>query len=240
MRDVSGDMFPIDDEAASSPGYLGHRKRLRERFLAGGAEALPDYELLELLLFSALPRRDTKPIAKALIAEFGSFADVISATPDRLMQIDGVKDSAVTIFKAVQAAAQRLTKAGITNGPLLNNFLEVIDYCKTTIALDAVEQFRVLFLNGKLRLIKDESLGRGTVDMALAYVREIVKRALEVGAKSIVLVHNHPSGDPKPSQTDIETTRRIKDACATVGIFLHDHIVVARGGYVSFRQKGLI
>ena len=229
-----------DSAPDTPPDFHGHRDRLRQRFLNGGGDALPDYELLELLLFSALPRRDTKPLAKQLIKEFGSFAEVIAAPPDRLREFTGIKDVALVTLKAVQAAAQRLVRAGIAKAPTLNNVAALVDYCKATIGLEPVEQFRVLFLDTKIKLIKDETLGRGTVDAAPAYPREIVKRALDLGAKSIIMVHNHPSGDPKPSQQDIDMTRRVKDACATMGITLHDHIVIARGGYVSLKSQGLM
>lgn len=242
LRDFTGqDLFPTAAEtSAAIPHYHGHRERLRARFIRGGPDALPDYELLELLLFSAIPRKDTKPIAKALIERFGSFAEVISADPDKLREVDDVKDVAVVTLKAVQAAAQRLLRAGAVDAPVIAGWQALIDYCKAKMAFDAVEQFRVLYLDAKNRLLRDEVQSSGTVNNTAVYPREVVRRALAANASAVIMVHNHPSGDPRPSQADIDMTRKVKDACAAVGLTLHDHVVVGRGGYVSFKSQGLL
>jgi len=227
-------------EAAALPDYLGHRERLRERFDHGGGSALADYELLELLLFYALPRRDTKPIAKALLDEFKSFGGVLAASREQLAGVEGVGEGAATFVKALQAAAQAAARTGVVEGPLIGTAQALIDYCKTTIGDHATEHFRVLFLDTKNRLKKDETLGRGTVDFAPVYPREVAKRALELDAKAVILVHNHPSGDPKPSREDVEMTQKVRDACGTIGVKLYDHIIVSRAGHTSFRSAGLI
>ncbi len=224
----------------AKPDYHGHRDRLRERFLTGGPDSLPDYELLELLLFSAIPRRDTKPIAKALIKRFGSFGEVISASPKDLTDIDGIGDNAAVALKAVQAAAQRLLQTKVKAGPVISSWNDLIAYCTAQMAYNPIEQFRVLYLDRKNKLITDEAQQEGTVDHTPVYPREVVKRALELNASAAIVVHNHPSGDPKPSRADIEMTRKIKDALAVVNITLHDHVIVSRGGHVSFKSEGLI
>jgi DNA repair protein RadC len=201
---------------------------------------LQDYELLELLLFSAIPRRDTKPIAKALIQRFGSFGEVISASPEALMEADGIKDVAATTLKAVQVAAQRLLQTKVKDKPLISSWNDLIDYCTAQMAYNPIEQFRVLYLDRKNRLITDEAQAEGTVDHTPVYPREVVKRALELNASALVMVHNHPSGDPKPSRADIDMTRKVKDAAAAVNITLHDHVIVSRGGHTSFRSAGLL
>jgi DNA repair protein RadC len=221
------------------PHYHGHRERLRARFLSA-PDSLQDYELVELLLFSAIPRRDTKPIAKDLIKKFGSFGEVISASPEALMETDGIKDVAATTLKAVQVAAQRLLHTKVKDKPLISSWNDLIAYCTAQMAYNAIEQFRVLYLDRKNRLIADEAQAEGTVDHTPVYPREVVKRALELNASALVMVHNHPSGDPKPSRADIDMTRRVKDAAAAVNITLHDHVIVSRGGHVSFRTDGLI
>ena len=190
----------------------GHRKRLRERFLKGGAEAMPDYEILELVLFAALPRRDTKPLAKALIARFGSFAEVIAAKRERLREVEGVGDSVVNQLKIVEAAAQRLAKTKVMGRPALSSWSALLDYCMAAMARSQTEEFRVLFLDRKNVLVADEVQSKGTVDHTPVYPREIMRRALEHGASSIILVHNHPSGDPTPSRQDIDLTREIAAA----------------------------
>ena len=224
----------------AKPDYHGHRDRLRERFLTGGPDSLPDYELLELLLFSAIPRRDTKPIAKALIKRFGSFGEVISASPKDLTDIAGIGDNAAVALKAVQAAAQRLLQTKVKAGPVISSWNDLIAYCTAQMAYNPIEQFRVLYLDRKNKLITDEAQQEGTVDHTPVYPREVVKRALELNASAAIVVHNHPSGDPKPSRADIEMTRKIKDALAVVNITLHDHVIVSRGGHVSFKSEGLI
>ena len=222
-----------------APDHKGHRERLRKRFL-DAPEALPDYELLELLLGMAIPQRDTKPLAKALIRRFGSFADVITADVDDLKSVDGIKDVAATTMKVVREAAIRLARAPVINSSVISNWETLLDYCQTAMATLPVEQFRLLFLDRKNTLIADELQQTGTVDHTPLYPREVVKRALALHASSIIMVHNHPSGDPKPSKADIDMTRMVKDALDAVGIAVHDHVVVGRKGHVSFKAMGLL
>jgi DNA repair protein RadC len=227
-------MVVKDDDKA------GHRARLRERFVKGGAEAMPDYEMLELVLFAALPRRDTKPLAKALIARFGSFAEVIAAKRERLLEIPGVGDAVVNQLKIVEAAAQRLAKSKVIGRPALSSWAALLDYCMAAMARSQNEEFRVLFLDRKNVLVADEVQSRGTVDHAPVYPREIVRRALEHGASAIILVHNHPSGDPTPSRADIDMTREIAAAAKALKIAVHDHLVIGRHGHASFKSLGLL
>jgi DNA repair protein RadC len=216
----------------------GHRARLRDRFLKSGA--LPDYELLELTLFSAIPRRDTKPLAKALLARFGSYAEVIAAPSARLKEIPGVGDAVVHHLKIVEAAARRLVQAEVLGKSALSSWSALIDYCMAAMARVPHEEFRVLFLDRKNVLIADEVQAKGTVDHTPVYPREIVKRALELSASALILVHNHPSGDPTPSRADIEMTREIQAAAKALKIQLHDHLVIGRSGHASFKTLGLI
>lgn len=225
---------------STNNGAAGHRERLRARFLKGGADAMPDYELLELTLFAAVPRRDTKPLAKALLARFGSFAEVIAAPAARLMEIKGVGMSVVQQLKIVEAAAHRSAKTQVINRPALSSWTALLDYCTAAMARVVNEEFRVLFLDRKNVLIADEVQNRGTVDHTPVYPREIVKRALELSASSIILVHNHPSGDPTPSKADIAMTREVVTAARTLGIAVHDHLVIGRAGHASFKSLGLL
>ena len=218
----------------------GHRERLRARFLLGGPEAMPDYELLELVLFAAIPRRDVKALAKQLIVRFGSFADAIAAPRERLLEVEGIGGNAVTQLKVIEAAALRLSRSRLIGKPALNSWTAVLDYCTAAMARGTREEFRVLFLDRKNVLIADEVQSTGTVDHTPVYPREIVRRALEVGASAMVLVHNHPSGDPTPSRADIEMTRRIAGAANPLGIAVHDHVVVGRSGHASFKSLGLL
>ena len=220
--------------------FLGHRERLRERFREAGPEALPDYELLEMVLFRAIKRGDTKPLAKALIAKFGSFAEVISATPERLMEVTGVGEAITTELKLIRAAALRLMKGEIINRPLLSSWSAILEYCRAAMAFQDKEQFRILFLDKKNQLIADEVQQVGTVDHTPVYTREVMKRALELSASAIILAHNHPSGDPTPSIADIDMTRRIIDAGMKLGITVHDHVIVGRNGHTSFKVSKLI
>jgi len=220
--------------------HSGHRERLRERFRNGGADALPDYELLELLLFRALPRRDTKELAKRLLARFGSFAEVINAPDARLRELKGVGDSVVTELKLVRAAAVRLMRKQVDGRPAFSSTPAVIDYLHAVQAFEDREQFRILFLDRRNHLIADEVQGRGTVDHTPVYVREVVKRALELSATAIILVHNHPSGDPEPSRADIDMTRRIVEAARPLGVLVLDHVIVGRQGHASFKQLRLL
>jgi DNA repair protein RadC len=227
-------------EEGIAPLYLGHRERLRDRFLVGGADAMPDYELLEMVLFRAIKRGDTKPIAKALIARFGSFAEVISAPANLLMEVKGVGPAIVTELKLIRAAAVRLTKGDVVNRPILGSWNALIEYCRAAMAFQEVETFRLLFLDKKNQLIADEEQQRGTVDYTPVYAREVVKRALELSASGIILVHNHPSGDPTPSLADRDMTKKIIEAAEKLNIQVYDHIIIGRKGHVSFRNLQLI
>lgn len=231
---------PQDKKKAPKPHYGGHRQRLRERFIRGGAESLQDYELLELILFMAMPRKDVKPLAKQLLERYGGLAQLLAAPVGQLAQNDGLSENSAVCLKAVAATAQRMMQRDLIGKPVLNSWDRLIDYCTAAMAHEAREYFRVLFLNKKNELIADEVQGVGTVDHTPAYPREIMKRALEVGATAIILVHNHPSGDPKPSQADIDMTRAVVRAGEPFGIILHDHIIVSRKGYKSFKSEGLI
>jgi DNA repair protein RadC len=225
---------------AAKPDQIEHRKRLRARFLEAGGDALPDYELLELLLFAAIPRHDTKPIAKALLKRFGSYQNVLRAPVTELTRIEGVGESAAIAIKAVEAAALRLARAEVLDRPVLGSWSGVIDYLRIRMAHAEVEQFRVLFLDSKNGVIEDEELQRGTVNQTAVYPREIVKKALHHGATALILVHNHPSGDPTPSRADIEMTRQVREAAEKLGVALHDHVVIARGRHASFKSMGLL
>jgi len=224
-------------EAAAPAAHAGHRQRLRARFLAGGRGAVADYELLELVLFNAIPQRDTKALAKQLIRRFGSFAGVINAPEAQLREFKAVKDAVVTQFRLIQAATLEITRARIGERPVLSSWIEVIEHCKAAMAYEPREQFRILFLDKKNCLIADEVQQEGTVDHTPVYVREVVKRALELSATAIVLVHNHPSGDPTPSRADIDMTRQIVEAAKPLGIVVHDHVIIGRHGHASL--KGL-
>jgi DNA repair protein RadC len=226
--------------AGAAPHQHGHRQRLRQRFLDAGDAALSDYELLELILFRAIPIRDLKPLAKALLAEFGSFAEVISAPVERLKQVKGLGEAAVTELKIVQAAAGRLARGQVKRREVLSSWTGVLDYCRTTMAFDDTEKFRVLFLDKKNQLIADEVQQRGTVDHTPVYPREVVKRALELAATAVILVHNHPSGDPTPSRADVEMTRAIIDVARPLGIAVHDHLIVGKDGHASLKALKLI
>jgi DNA repair protein RadC len=220
--------------------HAGHRRRLRERFLKGGADALADYELLELVLFLAHPRADTKPLAKRLIARFGSFAAVLAADPARLQEVEGAGETTAAALLSVRAAAERLAREEAMAKPVLSSWQALTDYLRVSMARETREQFRVLFLNRKNMLIADEVQGRGTVDHTPLYPREVIKRALEHGASALILVHNHPSGDPKPSKADIDMTREVKDAAGRLGIMLHDHLIVSKHGTASFKSMGYL
>jgi len=224
----------------SASGTDGHRGRMRTRLLTAGPQSLADYELLEMVLFLALPRRDTKPIAKALLTRFGSFAAAIAAPLNDLRAMEGIGDAGAAALKTVHAAAVRLAQAEATKGKRLDNWSKLIDYLTAAMSREPVEQFRVLFLDTRNRLLADEVQARGTVNHTPVYPREVVKRALELHATAIILVHNHPSGDPTPSSDDIEMTREVKLAAAVLSIVLHDHIIVGNGEWRSFRREGLL
>jgi DNA repair protein RadC len=225
---------------AGKPHFLGHRDRLRQRFRDSGGDALPDYELLELILFRALPRRDTKPLAKELIAKFGSFPEVVNAPGERLAEVSGVGDSVITEMKLIRSAALRLMKGQVMDRPVLDSWSAVLSYCRAAMGFETKEQFRILFLDKRNRIIADEVQQEGTVDHTPVYVREVVKRALELSATAIILVHNHPSGDPTPSRADIEMTLQIVESAKNLGITVHDHIIVGKEGHASFRGLSLI
>ncbi len=227
-------------EPSDRPHYHGHRGRLRERLLAGGADALPDYELLEMVLLGAHARRDMKPLAKALLAKFGSFNDVIAAPPARLEEVEGVGHSVIAALKVVHAAASRFARGEVRRRPALSSWSAVLDYCRTAQAFAEVEQFRILFLDKRNQLIADEVQQKGTVDHTPVYPREVIKRALELSATAVVLVHNHPSGDPTPSHADIQMTKAIIDIAKPLGIAVHDHIIVGKDGHASLKGLKLI
>lgn len=223
------------------PSYIAdHRARLRDRFMQGGAEAMPDYELLELLLFRAIPRQDVKPLARRLLDRFGDFNRVISAPPSRLSEVSGVGPAVVQELKIVAAAAQRLARSRVIQRPVLTSWDALLDYCHTAMAHGEIEQFRVLYLDRKNVLIADEEQARGTVDHVPVYPREIMRRALELTASALILVHNHPSGDPTPSQADITMTSRIVAAAEVMGIAVHDHLIIGKSRELSFRSEGLL
>lgn len=249
--DAAGDLFagtaslprrggPHGPAPGHVPHYVEHRKRLRRRFLEAGGAALADYELLELVLFRAIPRRDVKPLAKRLIETFGGFAGAIAAPPARLAEVQGLGDAAIAELKIVAAAAERLARIQVMRRPAISGWQALIDYCRTAMAHRTTEQFRVLFLDRKNRLIADEAQGEGTVDHVPVYPREVVKRALALDASALILVHNHPSGDPSPSEADIAMTREIAAAARAVGVVLHDHVIIGRAGEASFRGLALL
>ena len=226
----------VDD----TPHYHGHRQRLRDRFLDAGSEALGEYELLELILYRAIPRRDVKPLAKELIKTFGSFSEVISAPVERLKKVGGLGDAAVTELKVVQAAATLLLRGKVKDRAVLSSWSDVLDYCRTAMAFADKEEFRILFLDKRNHLIADERHQTGTVDHTPVYPREVVKRALELSATAVILVHNHPSGDPSPSRADVEMTRAIVEVAKPLGIAVHDHIIVGKHGHASLKERKLI
>jgi len=226
--------------APQTPHYHGHRDRLRTRFREAGAGALSDYELLEMLLFRSIPRADTKGLAKALINRFGSFAEVLGAPEHLLREVDGVGEAVAVDLKAIAGAAARMIRGEISRRPVLGSWTQVIDYCRAAMAFEPREQFRILFLDKKNVLIADEVQQSGTVDHTPVYPREVARRALELSATAIILVHNHPSGDPTPSRADIEMTKTIIDTTRTLGVVVHDHIIVGRNGHASLKGMQLI
>ena len=220
--------------------YHGHRQRLRQRFLAAGGEAISDYEMLELILFRAIPQRDVKPLAKELLATFGSFSEVIAAPVERLKEVDGLGEAAITELKIVQAAANRLVRGEVKQRQVLSSWSNVLDYCRAAMAFESKEHFRILFLDKGNHLIADEQHQTGTVDHTPVYPREVVKRALELSATAVILVHNHPSGDPTPSRADIDMTRAIVEVARPLGIAVHDHLIVGKDGHASLKALKLI
>lgn len=236
-----------EDEAVAEPltqrlpSYIAdHRKRLRERFMAGGAASMPEYELLELLLFRAIPRQDVKPLARLLLTTFGDLNRVITAPVARLAAVKGVGDAVICELKIFEAVAQRMMRARVMHQPILSSWDALLDYCHTAMAHRETEQFRILFLDRKNTLIADEEQAKGTVDHVPVYPREVVKRALELNASALILVHNHPSGDPTPSQADISMTNQVQDACQVLGLTLHDHLIIGKNRELSFRSAGYL
>jgi DNA repair protein RadC len=226
--------------AESSPHYHGHRERLRARFREAGPDAVSDYELLELVLFRTIPQRDVKPLCKELIAKFGSFAEVLAAPQHRLEEVKGIKATTATDLQIVHAAASRLARGQVRKQPVLSSWSSVLDYCRTAMAFADKEQFRILFLDKRNQLIADELQQTGTVDHTPVYPREVVKRALELSATALILVHNHPSGDPTPSRADIQMTQAIVEVARPLGIAVHDHLIVGKEGHASFKGLRLI
>ena len=227
-------------EGEAKPHYLGHRQRLKQRFMDGGGHPLTDYEMLELVLFRILPRQDTKPIAKNLIEIFGSFSAVLNGSPERLKKVKGIGDAAVTELKIIRSAALLVMREDVMDKPIISSWDALIGYCHAAMAHQEKEQFRILFLDKKNRLIADEVQQVGTVDHTPVYIREIIKRALELSATALILVHNHPSGDPTPSRADIEMTNQIMLAANNLNIDIHDHVIIGREGHISFKGQGLI
>lgn len=235
------DLWALTPRAsAAAPHHVGHRDRLRERALAGGLGALPDYEVLELLLFRSIPRGDVKPLAKQLITRFGSLGAVLGADAAALKTVRGVGEAVALDLTLVQEAALRAAREQTSRRPVISSWSALLAYVKAALAHEPREQVRVLFLDKKNQLIADEVLGHGTVDHAPVYPREVVRRALELSASALILVHNHPSGDPTPSSADVEITRQIVEAARTMRIALHDHLVVGRDGIASFKALGLL
>lgn len=249
-REFSEPMLPLfegqelvltDPKAKRLPSYLkDHRKRLRDRFMDGGAAAMPDYELLELLLFQAIPRCDVKPVARRLMETFGDFARVLSAPRERLLKVRGVGEAVVLELKIIEAATHRMARSKVMQRQVISSWDAVLDYCHTTMGHLETEQFRVLYLDRKNVLIADEEQAQGTVDHVPVYPREVIKRALELNACALILVHNHPSGDPTPSDADIEMTAKIRAAAEHLGLSLHDHLIIGKSAELSFRSAGYL
>ena len=226
--------------ACDRPHYWGHRERLRQRFLAGGHAAMPEYELLELVLFNAIPRIDVKPLAKALLAAFGDLNGVIAAPEPRLMQVPGVTPRVHLQLKLIEAVAHRMARARVMHREVISSWEALMTYCKTVMAYRDIESFRILFLDRKNVLVADEEQAKGTVDHVPVYPREVAKRALELNASALILVHNHPSGDPTPSRADVDMTAAIDAACAAIGVAIHDHVIIGKETDASFRALGLL
>lgn len=227
-------------KSTEKPHHLGHRKRLRERFLSVGADGLADYEMLELILFPAKPLGDVKPIAKALLAKFGSFGKVLLANPAEMLKIEGVNDAAVAALKITKVAAEKLLREEVSAREVIKSWTQLLDYLRLHIGHNQNEVFHVLFLNGRLELIADEQQQKGTINHTPVYPREVVKRALELGAASIILAHNHPTGDVSPSKADIDVTKQIVEAAKPLGISVHDHVIIGANAHYSFKAKGII
>lgn len=230
----------MTEPAALISEHSGHRQRLRQRFLNTGGTGMPDYELIEMILFAAIPRGDVKPLAKRLLKRFGSFADAIAAPIEALKEIEGMGEASIASLKVVESAAQRLGQESVLNMPVLSSWDRLIEYCRMCIGRADREHFRILFLNRKNVLIADEEQQLGTIDHTPVYPREVVKRALQLGASAIIMLHNHPSGDAEPSKGDIEMTREIRETGERLGIQLHDHVIITRSSHRSFKTMGLL
>ncbi len=239
-KNAAGGGLVKGDDGAKRPHYWGHRQRLRDRFLKGGHQPMPEYELLELLLFNAIPKIDVKPLAKRLLAEFGDLNGVIAASKHRILKVDGANDWVYFHLRVIEAFGHRMAQAQVMKRDVVSSWEALVTYCRTAMAHREVEQFRVLYLDRKNVLIADEEQAKGTVDHVPVYPREVVKRALELNASSLILVHNHPSGDPSPSNSDILVTERIRDACETMGIVIHDHVIIGKKEEYSFSANGLL
>ena len=238
---LGDEAVPAPPASGKQPSYIAdHRQRLRARFMQGGAAAIPDYELLELVLFRTIPRRDVKPLARALMDRFGDFNRVITAPEPRLRDISGVGDAVIVELKVIEAAAHRMARSRVMRQHVLSGWDALLDYCHTTMAHRETEQFRVIYLDRKNVVIGDEEQGKGTVDHVPVYPREVAKRALELNASALILVHNHPSGDPTPSQADIDMTQQIFAACSALGLTLHDHLIIGKSRELSFRSEGYL
>jgi len=237
---AAGGGLITDEKGAVRPHYWGHRERLRTRFLSGGHKAMPDYELLELLLFNAIPKIDVKPLAKRLLAAFGDLNGVVAASEHRLLQVKGANQKVYLQLRIAEAFAHRMAQAKVLQREVVSSWDALIAYCRTTMAHRDTEQFRILFLDRKNILIADEEQAAGTVDHVPVYPREVAKRSLELSASAIILVHNHPSGDPTPSPQDIEMTNRIMDACGAIDVTVHDHVIIGKDRELSFRAEGLV
>lgn len=241
---TTGGKLPQEDEKSAETAAIhagtGHRARLRQRLLTGGAEALADYEVLEFLLFAANPRGDTKPLAKALLARFGSLPAVLNAEPGALRQVKGMGETGTATLKAVALATRRMARGQVERRPVLGSWQALLDYLTVDMAHLTVERVRVLYLDTRNRLIVDHHVGDGSIDEAAIHPREVVKKALDVGASAMILVHNHPSGNPEPSRADIRITQRIAEAGRLLGVVVHDHVIVGREGHTSLKAKGLI
>ena len=238
---LGDEAVPAPPASGKQPSYIAdHRQRLRARFMQGGAAAIPDYELLELVLFRAIPRRDVKPLARALMDRFGDFSRVITAPEPRLRDISGVGDAVIVELKVIEAAAHRMARSRVMRQHVLSGWDALLDYCHTTMAHRETEQFRVIYLDRKNVVIGDEEQGKGTVNHVPVYPREVAKRALELNASALILVHNHPSGDPTPSQADIDMTQQIFAACSALGLTLHDHLIIGKSRELSFRSEGYL
>lgn len=224
------------------PDYLGHRERLWRRFLLGGGRDMPDYELLELLLTIAIPRRDVKPLAKELIRKFGSFAEVVNAPLEELMLVKGVKENTAAVLRIVRECSVRSSWQSLRgmDAPVISDFDAMVDYCRSAMAYQTVEEFRIIFLNSKLYVIGEEIQQRGTVDQVAIHPREVIKSAMMHGASAMILVHNHPSGIVTPSKADMEITKRIKEAAEAVSIRLFDHLIISKSSVYSFHNQGFV